>query len=176
MTARSSPSARRVYIAQGEQAIGSRPEDVIHTILGSCIAVCLWSPEQRIGGMNHILLPEDPGRDIAARGAGAYAMERLVNGLMKSGASRTDLCAKVFGGASIVAGLSDIGHRNARFVFDYLDAEGIPCLSQSTGGKQARQIRFWPATGQVQHRFVRSDQAPDVRVAPAEAANGLELL
>lgn len=176
MTQPPAPEPRRIYIAQGEQAIGSCPGQVIHTILGSCIAVCLWTPERGIGGMNHILLPEDPGRDIAARGTGAFAMERLVNGLMKAGAARADLKAKVFGGAAIVAGLSDIGRRNAAFVFEYLEAEGIPCLSQSTGGRQARQIRFWPATGQVKQRFVRSDQAPETGVAPSDAANGLELL
>ncbi|MDU8945140.1 chemotaxis protein CheD [Ovoidimarina sediminis] len=176
MTTRLGAGTTRVYIAQGEQAIGDRPDHVITTILGSCIAVCLWSPDQSLGGMNHILLPESPGRDIAARGAGACSMERLVNALMKCGADRGALRAKVFGGASIVAGLSDIGERNAKFVFEYLETEQIPCLAKSTGGQRARQIRFWPATGQVQQRFVRPDEAPALQTGPVERANGLELL
>ncbi len=165
----------RAYIAQGEQAIGDRPEHVISTILGSCISVCLWAPSRGIGGMNHILLPDGPGVDLSARGAGASAMERLVNALMKEGVRRDMLQAKVFGGASIVAGLSDIGQRNAAFVFEYLETEGIPCVSNSTGGHQARQIRFWPATGQVKQRFVLADEAPAPRPDAVDVANDLEL-
>ncbi len=165
----------RVYIAQGEQAIGDQPTMVISTILGSCVSVCLWDSDRRIGGMNHILVPEGGALDTRALGFGATAMETLINALMKSGANRSSLVAKVFGGASIVAGLSDIGERNTAFVFDYLRVEGIACNSSSVGGQQARQIRFWPESGRVRQRFVREAEAPRDRLEVPIKANGLEL-
>lgn len=168
-------SARRTYIAQGEQAVGDRDDDVISTILGSCVAVCLWWPEGRVGGMNHILLPDGGGWDMGARGVGATAMETLVNALMKRGVTRGDLKAKVFGGGAIVDGLSDIGARNTRFVFEYLQKEGIPCLSQSVGGRKPRQVRFWPATGRAQQRFVRATDVGEERPVARPSANDPEI-
>ena len=166
----------RVYIAQGEQAIGDRQALVISTILGSCVAVCLWDAGRRLGGMNHILVPEGGTSDTRALGYGAKAMETLINGMMKMGANRGNLVAKVFGGASIVAGLSNIGDRNAAFVFDYLKVEGIACHSSSVGGVSARQIRFWPESGRVRQRDVKRTEAPlDQLDIPIET-NGLELL
>ena len=170
------PGGRRIHIAQGEHAIGDDKGTVITTILGSCVAVCLWDPDRRIGGMNHILIPGGGVSDLGARGAGATAMERLINALMKAGARRDRLTAKVFGGASIVAGLSDIGARNAAFALDYLRAEGIGCQSRSVGGRMARQIRYWPESGRAQQRLVPAGEAPTRSAAQPARANGLELL
>ncbi len=166
----------RLYIAQGEQAVGDQPALVISTILGSCVSVCLWDPKCRIGGMNHILVPEGCSSNPCAQGFGATAMETLINALMKRGATRGALIAKVFGGASIVTGLSDVGKRNAAFVFDYLRLEDIPCHSSSVGGTRARQLRFWPESGRVRQRFVQEADVPDERPVVAVQANGLELL
>lgn len=166
--------ASRAYVAQGEQAIGQRPDQVFSTILGSCVAVCLWDPGIRAGGMNHILLPEGPTSEIGLRSIGAGAMEGLVNGLLKLGAEKGRLRAKVFGGAAIVAGLSDIGARNAEFALGYLAAESIPCDGKSVGGRLARQVRFWPATGRAQQRFVQAADVPET--GPAQSGNDLELL
>ncbi len=166
----------RRYIAQGEQAIGHEPDDVITTILGSCVAVCLRDPVIGIGGMNHILVPSVVMSDLGARGAGACAMETLINTLLKKGAQKTRLEAKVFGGASIIAGLSDVGLRNSEFVFEYLQVEGISCLSQSVGGTMARQVRFWPHSGRVKQRFVRNEDAPIVKPETVQPTNDLELL
>ncbi len=143
-----------IYIAQGEHAVGTDPAHVISTILGSCVAVCLTDLRRGLGGMNHILLPEARGSDLSAQSIGASTMERLINALMKAGCRKADLTAKVFGGASVVAGLSDIGARNAEFVADYLEVEGIPCLASSLGGTMARRIQFRPATGQVRQRLI----------------------
>lgn len=163
----------KTYIVQGEQAIGFRPDHMVNTILGSCVSVCLWDSARSIGGMNHILLPE---AQSSALGAGASAMERLINALMKAGAAKGDCKAKVFGGAAIVAGLSDIGARNADFALGYLENEGIEVVAHSTGGRSARQIRFWPATGQAQQRIVKaSDVAPEPVIA-VETGNDIELL
>lgn len=165
----------KIYIAQGEQAVSGDPATVISTILGSCVSVCLWDSHAGVGGMNHILVPDGSMSDVSARGVGATAMETLINALMKREATRDHLVAKVFGGASVVAGLSDIGARNSVFVFDYLENERIPCLSRSVGGTQARQVRFWPASGRVQQRFVRATEAPKETVVVAVKANDLEL-
>ena len=164
------------YIAQGEHAVGSAPEEVISTILGSCVAVCLWDPERSIGGMNHILLPDtQAGSDGMDRFGGA-AMEFLVNDLVKRGADRDRLRAKVFGGASMLSGKSDIGARNAAFAEAYLEAEGIPCDAENTGGTAARQVRFWPYSGQAKMRLVRNEPDPaPAPPAPVPAANDVEL-
>ena len=166
----------RVYIAQGEQAVSDEDGRVITTILGSCVCACLHDPELGLGGMNHILVPDGGPSDIAARGAGAMAMETLINAMMKRGARRDRLTAKVFGGAAVVAGLSDIGEMNAKFVFRFLGDEGIPVLSQSVGGTKARQVRFWPASGRAQQRFVQAaPEAERITVAPPAPQNDVEL-
>ena len=170
------PREERSYIAQGEQAIGTRDTQVISTILGSCVALCLWDDVRRIGGMNHILIPDGHLGDVAILGAGATSIERLINALMRCGADRNRLQSKVFGGASIVAGLSDVGERNVRFVFNYLRTEGIPCRASSVGGTLARQIRFRPTDGLVRHRLVRPDDAPELRPQSPSLGHSLELL
>lgn len=169
-------SAQKTYISQGEQAIGHDPDDVIATILGSCVAVCLWDYDARLGGMNHILLPDAPDTSIGLQSAGAGAMERLINGLLKIGADKERLHAKIFGGAAIISGLSDIGARNAAFVRGYLATEQIRCVAESLGGTAARQIRFWPESGRVRQRFVRRDDVPEIVGEKPVHGNGLELL
>lgn len=169
----------KTYIAQGEHAVGGAPGEIITTILGSCVAVCLWDPDRSVGGMNHILLPDGkadgrtdgPGLDRF----GGAAMEHLINDLVKLGAERGRLRAKVFGGAAMVSGLSDIGARNAAFAADYLKSEGIPCDGESTGGNSARQIRFWPHSGRAMQRFVASAPPPPPKPKPAPKANDVEL-
>jgi chemotaxis protein CheD len=165
-----------VYIAQGEHAIGNRESDVISTILGSCVAVCLRDRARGIGGMNHILLPESARSDILTRSVGAGAMEALINALLKAGAVKADFEAKVFGGAAVVAGLSNIGERNSAFALDYLLTERIPVISQSLGGTQARRIRFWPATGRVSQKLVVSTEVQETFPARPATTNDVELL
>lgn len=164
---------KSTYIAQGEQAIGDNPNDLISTTLGSCVAVCLWDPSARVGGMNHILLP-DSENWAALSNFGGSAMDRLVNEMLKAGARRSELRAKVFGGAAMIAGLSNIGARNAEFVRNYLERESIPCDAESTGGTSARQIKYWPYEGRARQRFVDKFNEPK----PAETvkeSNSVEL-
>ncbi len=169
----STPEA--VYVSQGEYAVGSRPGLVISAFLGSCVAVCLWDGGSRMGGMNHILLPDASGGPPFTTSFGASDMERLLNALLKRGAARGGLCAKVFGGASVVTGLSDIGAQNAAFVRGFLSAEGIPLVSEDTGGTRARQVRFWPASGRAQARFAGHGEAVPPATAPPRRGNGVEL-
>jgi chemotaxis protein CheD len=162
-------------ITQGEYAVGERPETMITTILGSCVAVCLRDPLLRLGGMNHILLPDMEGGRLGAASFGASDMERLVNALIKRGALRGRLEAKVFGGAAVVAGLSDIGARNVAFVRSFLAAEGILTLSESVGGTRPRQVRYWPESGRAQHRFVGITDVNEPRAPCAARGNEVEL-
>jgi chemotaxis protein CheD len=163
------------FIAQGEFAVGDREDTVIQTILGSCVAVCLRDPVLRLGGMNHILLPDPGGSRIGAASFGASDMERLMNALIKRGAVRQRLEAKVFGGAAVVAGLSDIGARNVAFVRSFLAAEGIVTLSENMGGERPRQVRFWPESGRAQHRFVGLTEVTEPKAAPVASGNEVEL-
>lgn len=148
---------------------------VLVTVLGSCIATCLYDPVARLGGMNHFLLPEDARRkgsaaswlesyDHPATRYGSVAMERLVNALLSLGAERSRLQAKVFGASrGIVA--SDVGARNLSFVREYLATEGIPVFGEETGGGGARKIHFMPASGDV---YVKRISSPTEWIAARE--------
>lgn len=166
-------TAKTIFIVQGEDAVSRDRDTVIATILGSCISVCLWDPVARVGGMNHLLLPEmkqtGPGLDTA----GAVAMERLINKLVRIGAARARLRAKLFGGSSMLMGMTDIGERNVQFAETYLSNETIPCDRGSVCGTQARKLRFWPATGAVKQKFV--DDAPTLAPPVRISTNDVEL-
>ena len=166
-------TCRTIYIAQGEEAVGATEDTVISTILGSCISFCLWDPDRRIGGMNHLLLPDLQHSGGAMNTSGVIAIERLINKIVRLGAERSDLRAKLFGGSSMLSGMTDIGARNAGFGRNYLAAEGIPCDNESLGGVKARKLRFWPASGSVWQKFV--EDAPELVPASRIAENDVEL-
>lgn len=139
-----------VQIMQGDCYVSANPKEVLTTILGSCIAACLRDPIEGIGGMNHFLLPEGSGSNSHAGAEfGVNAMELLINELLKLGSRRERLQAKLFGGANVLANLTDIGSRNVAFVEQFLDDEAIPVVSKDMGGTAPRKISFWPVTGQA---------------------------
>jgi chemotaxis protein CheD len=126
-------------------------EDIlVMTTLGSCIAACLWDREKRIGGMNHFLLPEASGGADSGR-YGSFAMELLIGELIKRGASRSTMEAKVFGGGAVVSGLNSInvGERNTTFVLDYLRTERIAVVSKDVLDIYPRKVCFLPASGKA---------------------------
>ncbi|ADM09572.1 chemotaxis protein CheD [Parvularcula bermudensis HTCC2503] len=157
------PGKKIIRVVQGEFAISGDREALMTTILGSCIAVCLCDPVARIGGINHFLLPGDGDGASGTAKYGAFAMEQLVNALLRGGASRSRLEAKVFGGGRVVSGLSDIGERNAAFALNYLSTENIRVVSKSVEGERARRIEYVPTTGSARQKFVDSRQAPAVK-------------
>jgi chemotaxis protein CheD len=142
--------ADAVKVLPGEYFV--HDEDVIiMTTLGSCIAACLWDRVACIGGMNHFMLP-DVGAGMTDGGRyGSYAMELLINELMKRGASRANLEAKVFGGAAVISGMNSInvGERNTSFVFEYLRTERIPVVSKDVLEVYPRKVCFFPASGKA---------------------------
>ena len=146
----------KIHIVQGEYRVGEGEDLVLMTILGSCVAACLHDPQVRVGGMNHFLLPGDD-RKFDPREAeryGVHLMELLVNGLMQLGASRNRLQAKLFGGARVVRGLSDVGRKNGEFAERFLRYEGIEIVSQDVGGENGRRLQFWPASGRARRSFI----------------------
>ena len=138
-----------VKVLPGEYFV-SGDELVIMTVLGSCISACLWDTRARIGGMNHFMLPEGGGEDGFGR-YGSYAMELLINEMLKSGARRESLQAKIFGGAQVMANFTtmNVGERNTSFVIDYLQTERIPLLSQDVLDIYPRKVCFFPFTGKA---------------------------
>jgi len=136
-----------VKVLPGEFFV-SDEDMLIVTTLGSCIAACLWDRERHIGGMNHFMLPEGDG---GSGRYGSYAMELLINQLMKRGASRSSLEAKVFGGGAVIASMTSInvGERNTQFVFDYLRTERIPVVSKDVLDTCARKVCLLPASGRA---------------------------
>ncbi len=152
---------RRIHIVQGEYKVESDAHITLTTILGSCVAACLWDPIAGLGGMNHFLLPgidqsnQQPG---AAMRYGVHAMELLVNKLLQNGADRRRLQAKLFGGARMIKGLTDIGDLNAAFAERFLHAEGISVVGGSLRGNYGRRIQFWPVSGRARQIMIGLDR------------------
>ena len=146
-------------ILPGEYYVTTR-DMLLVTVLGSCVAACIRDRGAGIGGMNHFMLP-DAGADGDAGGAparyGAYAMEVLVNQLLKSGARRERLEAKVFGGGAVIRGMEtiNIGERNARFVLDYLGTERITIAAKDLMLDCARKVYYFPVSGRVRVKRFR---------------------
>ena len=146
----------QIHVVQGDYAVSDRENTILTTILGSCVSTCICDPVARVGGMNHFLLPGNGSGDSQSIRYGLYAMELLINGLLKNGASKSRMQAKLFGGASMNDGLGKIGEANGRFALEFLSNEGIACVAQSLGGIHARRIRFKPTTGYAQQLIVQS--------------------
>ena len=158
-------------------------EDIlVMTTLGSCIAACLWDRERHVGGMNHFMLPEACGAADGGR-YGSYAMELLINELIKRGATRATLEAKVFGGGAVIAGMSslNVGERNTRFVLDYLKTERIAVVSKDVMDVYPRKVCFLPASGKAMVKrlaptrteaLVAQDRAAAQNAHPAATGGG----
>lgn len=138
-----------VKVLPGEYFV-SIEDIMIMTVLGSCIAACIWDSRARVGGMNHFMLPDGDFSEGGGR-YGSYAMELLINQLLKAGARRESLQAKVFGGAQVMAGFTamNVGERNTHFVFDYLATERIPVISQDVLDIHPRKVCFFPSSGKA---------------------------
>jgi len=131
----------------------------ITTILGSCVAVCLYDPVKKIGGMNHYMLPFWNGKGLASPKYGNIATEKLIEELVKMGSYKQNLIAKVFGGGNIFQGINttyNVHQRNIAIARSILDAHGIPVIKSSVGGDQGRKIQFNPVSGKVLHKFIIS--------------------
>lgn len=161
-------SGRRIYDAQaqawmvkvfpGEYYVTKKLDEVLVTVLGSCVSACIRDPIARIGGMNHFMLPHHKsgnwGEDSRSARFGNFAMEKLINELIKSGADRNRMEVKVFGGGNVTDTTNAIGSENAEFVLRYLEAEGFRCAAQDLGGSLPRRIHYYPSTGRVVRKLL----------------------
>lgn len=154
-----------IVVTQGEFAVSAEEGTMMTCILGSCTAACIYDPDLRIGGMNHMILPDFDSTSVQAAIQGTHAMEVLINGLLQLGADKRRLQAKVFGGAQIIKGLSTVGTQNAKFLKDFLERDQIPCRAESLGGQRGRRVQFWPTSGRARQQFLR-----DFSEAPGQAA------
>ncbi|AEI79218.1 Chemoreceptor glutamine deamidase CheD [compost metagenome] len=177
--------ATRTYFDRefGKQAIKLLPNEyyvtredvVLTTVLGSCVAACIRDESAGVGGMNHFMLPDDDGSAdrmlSASMRYGSYALEVLINELLKMGARRERLEAKVFGGGAVLANMTtlNIGDRNADFVLRYLKTEEIRVAAQDLRGPHARRVSYFPVGGlALVRRLTRQDD--QVSVARDERA------
>lgn len=148
-----------VMVLPGRHYVTKSPDEMIVTLLGSCIAACIRDPVTSIGGLNHFLLPEsDTGHwgktaDAAMR-YGNHAMETLINDIIKLGGAKSRLEVKIFGGARVIEGAStlSVGQRNIDFVQNYLRNERLNTAATHLGGTLPRRIHYFPMTGKVQMR------------------------
>ncbi|MYZ44273.1 chemoreceptor glutamine deamidase CheD [Schauerella aestuarii] len=146
---------------------------MLSTVLGSCVAACVNDPVAGIGGMNHFMLPDGDTTSPASSTMryGAYAMEMLINEILKAGGVRERLQAKVFGGGAVLSAMQymNIGERNAEFVLRYLKLEGIPVVGQDLRADYARRIHYFPKSGKALMRKMASSQRADAVAAREQA-------
>lgn len=136
-------------------------DEMITTVLGSCIAACIYDPQSGIGGMNHFMLPEssadaESSRVNRATMYGFFAMEGLINEILKLGPLKRNLRAKLFGGGQIIRGMTNVGMQNIRFAKEYLRTEAIPVDGADVGLVYPRKVNFFPRIGKVRVKRLAS--------------------
>ncbi|MFO8022562.1 MAG: chemotaxis protein CheD [Perlabentimonas sp.] len=138
----------------------------VSTILGSCVAVCIYDPVLKQGGINHFMLPFWNGQGLASPKYGNIAIERLVEKMMQMGSKKSNLKAKVFGGGEVIdtnVSQFHIGERNIQLAFEILEEYRIPVIAKSVGGKLGRKIEFCTGTGEVKQRYINRSMAPKIK-------------
>jgi chemotaxis protein CheD len=154
-------------VLPGEYLVTARDIALV-TLLGSCVSACIRDPQRQVGGMNHFMLPECASEGPVSESSryGAYAMEKLVNEVLKAGGHKRRLEAKVFGGGALLRGFSarPIGERNADFVREYLRREDIPIVAEDLLDVHPRKVYFFPASGKVLVRSLTHTPADVVRL------------
>jgi chemotaxis protein CheD len=147
-----------VKVLPGRFYITTRSDEVLVTVLGSCVSACIRDVETGVGGMNHFMLASDAigqwGADQKSTRYGNFAMEKLINELIKAGCPRGRMEVKVFGGGNVTDTKNLIGSQNAEFVLRYLNDEGIACSAQDLGGPYPRRIQYFPSTGRVVRKLL----------------------
>lgn len=147
----------------------TRNDEMLATILGSCVAACVRDPVTRVGGMNHFLLPGDENTNATSDAAryGVFAMESLINGVLKAGGRKERLEIKVFGGGNVINNSARIGSKNAAFIRQFLRKEGYKILIEDLEGDHPRRVHYYPATGKAMVRKLKRRE--DLVVVEEEA-------
>jgi chemotaxis protein CheD len=171
---------KRINVIQGSCHVSAEANVLMTTVLGSCVACCLYDPQARLGGMNHFLLasPKATGSSNDVQRYGLYAMEMLINEMLKAGAAKHRLRAHLYGGANIHSGMTAIGTANAEFAVNFLKQDGIPLIYSHLGGAEARRADFRAASGKARCRVVPNQAVPEPRrqiIAPPRDSGDVEL-
>jgi chemotaxis protein CheD len=177
-----------VKVFPGELYVARRSDETLVTVLGSCVSACIRDAVAGIGGMNHFMLPHNStgtwGDDQKSARFGNFAMEKLVNELLKAGCDRSRMEIKVFGGGNVTDSTAAVGTENSNFILRYLEAEGLRCSVQDLGGTLPRRIHYNPATGRVlrrllgtldKHTVSREEKEYRSRLETREPAGDIEL-
>jgi chemotaxis protein CheD len=155
-----------VKVFPGEYYVTGKADEVLVTVLGSCVSACIRDPRAGIGGMNHFMLPHSKAGnwagDMQSTRFGNFAMEKLINELLKAGCSRNSLEIKVFGGGNVTDTKNAIGTDNSDFILKYLADEGLRCVAQDLRGQLPRRIHYTPATGKVIRRLLGTSDSSAV--------------
>lgn len=172
-------------VLPGQYYVSGVQNEFITTILGSCISACIRDVELQIGGLNHFMLPGDGSSpDGVVDRYGAFAMEHLINDILKLGGRRDRLEVKIFGGGRIMRGLSDVGGKNISFVKAFLTMEGLTAAAEDLGGEFSRKVVYFPTTGKVLIKRLRTlyavtvmeeEQAYSRQLKEQPAGNDIEL-
>jgi chemotaxis protein CheD len=163
-------NAIAVKVHPGEHYVTRSAEEMIATVLGSCVCACIRDSKAGVGEMNHFMLPESAkgewGQQVpASLRYGNFAMERLINDILKLSGRRSNLEMKVFGGANVLRNGATIGHQNSEFIESYLKAEGLPIAAQRLYGKLPRRVHYFPTTGKVlMLELRRQDELERIRI------------
>lgn len=161
-----------VKIISGDFYVSDKEDDVLITILGSCISACVRDPVANVGGMNHFLLPGDTGNESTR--FGAYAMEMLINEILKKGGKKDRLEVKLFGGSNVLEkSTAKIGSKNIAFIREYIKKENLNVLTEDLGGTSPRRIHYYPNTGKVMMKKVQKDE--DKKVIAEERSYAAKL-
>jgi len=136
----------------------TRQGEMITTVLGSCVAACIFDPSTGFGGMNHFMLPGDSSssQDDSSARYGLFAMESLINEILKCGCSKKNLQVKLFGGGAIIENMSDIGKKNVHFAKTFLFSEGLELAGSDVGSIYPRKVNFFPSTGKAMVKRLRT--------------------
>jgi len=151
-----------VKVFPGEHYVTLHPDEMLVTVLGSCVSACIRDPVAGLGGMNHFMLPESLdgrwGNASANLRYGNFAMEQLINDILKGGGRRERLEIQVFGGGNVLVGTTAIGDANADFVEGYLATERLPIAARHLRGNFPRRVHYFPSTGRVMLMELRRRQ------------------
>jgi chemotaxis protein CheD len=157
-------------------------DEILDTVLGSCVSACIRNARLGIGGMNHFMLPRPNGHDgdtwgnVAGRATryGTASMEQLINRILSAGGTRADLEVKIFGGGRVLSSLTDIGEHNVEFVREFIKQEGLKVTSEDVGDTCPRHVQYFPLTGRVRVRHLTSRHVVDVATHEQQYLSGLD--
>ncbi len=165
---------RTLHVMQGQLRLSESPDDVLVSILGSCVAACVRDPLLRIGGMNHFLLPGKDPRDSGNVRYGARSMEELINALLRRGAERRRLEVWLFGGANVIGANTGIGAANGNFAREFVREEGFILRGTDLGGTRGRRLRFHPHSGATEVSMMETTPI-EKKMAPKIVKHDIEL-